>query len=175
MEPGVSEELQLRVPRFRPSNDWFVSRRSGAIHEMFVWSHAERLMRLMYELSEHLEPEVDLSIESRRDGRVWHGSVLPLNEVRSTIEMLVQSMSRFGGVELSVYTPDDQLTITSSLGLVIYARSDRWVYLLEAMGFTERANPPQQSWDADGAPLDDAPELTRDLELAVRQLKLTAG
>jgi hypothetical protein len=171
----VSEELQLRVPRFRPSNDWFVSRRSGAIHEMFVWAPAERLMQLLYQLSEHLDPEVDLSIESRRDGRVWRGSMLPINEVRSTIEMLEQSMSRYGGVELSVYTPDDQLTITSSLGLVIYARSDRWVYLLEAMGFAERAHAPQQSWNADGAPLENAPELTRDLELAVRQLKLMAA
>ncbi len=169
----MSEELQLRVPRFRPSNDWFVSRRSGAIHEVFVWSHAERLMQLMYELSEYLDPEVDVSIESRRDGRAWHGSVLPLNEVRATIEMLAQSMAQFGGVELSVYTADDQITITSSLGLVIYARSDRWVYLLEAMGFVERASPPQPSWNADGAPLEGAPELLRDLELAARQLKLS--
>lgn len=168
----MSEELQLRVPRFRPTNDWFVSRRTGAIHELFVWANAERLMRLVYDLGEHLDPEVDVCIESRRDGRVWQGSLIPINEVRATIEMLEQSVSQFGGIELSVYTADDQLTITASLGLVIFARSDRWVYLLEALGFVERANAPQQLWNAEGAPLGDAPELMRDLELAARQLKL---
>ena len=42
-------------------------------------------------------------------------------------------------MELSVYTGDDQLTLNPYLELFIYARTDRWLYLLEGKGLEEQS------------------------------------
>ena len=132
------EDLRLRVPRFRPVPDWFVSRTRGGLSEVFAWANAERIVSVFHALTEHLDPAVDVSVESRREGRTWRGELLPLPDVRDVVGRLQLPLAMYGGVEVCVYTPDDQLTLTPGLALVIYARSDRWLYLLEGMGFSER-------------------------------------
>ena len=62
----------------------------------------------------------------------------PLPDVRDTIARLKLLLARFGGVELSVYTPEDQLTLNPHLELFIYSRTDRWLYLLEGEGWRSR-------------------------------------
>ncbi len=167
------EDLRLRVPRFRPVPDWFVSRARGGLSEIFAWANAERIVSAFHALTEHLDPAVDVNIECRRDGATWRGELLPLPDVRDVVGRLQLPLAMYGGVEVCVYTPDDQLTLTPGLALVIYARSDRWLYLLEGMGFAERETVPEPAWDSDAAPLGDAPELTRGLELAVERLGLS--
>ncbi len=172
MIPPDSDDSMLRVPRFRPVPEWFMVRSRGGVHELFAWAVSERVVNVLHALTAQLDPAVDVCIESRRDGRVWRGELLPLPDVREVLGRLQLPLATYGGVEISIYTPDDQLTLTSSLALVIYARSDRWVYLLEGMGFEERKAAPTPVWDADHAPLGDAPELDRALELAVERLAL---
>lgn len=169
------EPSSLRVPRFRPVPDWFVASRRGGVHELFAWSNAERIVNVLHALSAHLDPAVDLVLASSRDAQSWRGELLPLPDVRDALGRLQSPIASYGGVELSIYSPDDQLTLTESLGLVIYARSDRWVYLLEGMGFEERAEAPPPSWEATGTPLGEAPELERAIALVVEQLDLTVG
>jgi len=166
------DPLELRVPRFRRVQDWFMVRRRGAVHEVFAWANAERIVDVLHALAAQLDPAVDVCVESRRSGGVWQGELLPLPDVREALGRLQTPLATYGGVEFTVYTPDDQLTLTTSLALVIYARSDRWVYLLEGMGFEERHDAPTPAWDADAAPLGSAPELELALEFAVERLGL---
>ncbi len=172
MHESNRERLELRVPRFRQVQDWFLVRRRGGVHEIFAWAHAERIVDVMHALAAQLDPAVDVCIESRRSGNVWQGELLPLPDVREVLGRLQTPLATYGGVEVAVYTPDDQLTLTATLALVIFARSDRWVYLLEGMGFEERLNAPEPAWDAGASPLGDAPELERALEFAVEHLDL---
>jgi hypothetical protein len=172
MQDFDREPLELRVPRFRRVQDWFMVRRRGGVHEIFAWANAERIVDVLHALCAQLDPAVDLCIESLRSGDVWQGELLPLPDVREVIGRLQTPLATYGGVEMTVYTPDDQLTLTPALGLVVYARSDRWVYLLEGMGFEERHEAPLPAWDADAAPLGAAPELDRALAFAVERLAL---
>lgn len=165
-------EAEWRVPRFRPTSDWYVVGQRGPLVECMVWSTAERLLRVYLSLLEHLDAEVDIAIESARDGAAWRGELRALSDVRAALTPLQRPLVMHGGVEVSVYTPDDQLTITRVLGLVIYARSDRWVHLLDAMGFTERPAIPPADWDAERAPLADAPALRSAVAQAVQLLAL---
>lgn len=165
-------ETEWRVPRFRPAADWYVVGQRGALVECVVWSTAERLLRVYLSLLEHLDTSVDVAIESTRDGGRWRGELLMLSEVRAALTPLQRPLVLYGGLEVSVYTPDDQLTITEALGLVIYARSDRWVYLLDAMGFAELPAVPPADWDPERAPRTDAPALRMAVERVVQLLAL---
>ena len=53
--------------------------------------------------------------------------------------MKIAARRTFGGVEFAVYTSDDQLTLNPHLELFIYARTDRWFYLLQGKGLEEQA------------------------------------
>jgi len=172
MDDSERDPLELRVPRFRRVQDWFMVRRRGGVHELFAWANAERIVDVLHALTAQLDPAVDVCIESRRSGKSWQGELLPLPDVREVLGRLQTPLATYGGVECTVYTPDDQLTLTAALALVIYARSDRWVYLLEGMGFEERDDAPTPAWDADAAPFGLAPELDRALEFAIERLDL---
>lgn len=165
-------DAEWRVPRFRPSGDWYVVGQRGPLVECVVWSTAERLLRVYLSLLEHLDGEVDIAIESARDARGWRGDLRPLSEVRAALTPLQRPLVLHGGVEISVYTPDEQLTITTALGLVIYARSDRWVYLLDALGFSERTEAPPADWHPERTPPADAPALRAAVEQVVITLAL---
>jgi hypothetical protein len=51
-----------------------------------------------------------------------------------------------GGVELSLFTDSDQLTLTPEMLLVIYAHTDRWTYLLDGLGLLERPDMAVPVW-----------------------------
>lgn len=169
---SAESDAEWRVPRFRPTSDWYVVGQRGPLVECVVWSTAERLLRVYLSLLEHLDGEVDVALESLRDARSWRGELRALSDVRAALTPLQRPLVMHGGVEVSVYTPDEQLTITPALGLVIYARSDRWVYLLDAMGFSERPAAPPVDWHPERAPLTEAPALRAALSQAVQLLSL---
>jgi len=60
------------------------------------------------------------------------GSDMALPDVRDAVARLKVPLSTYGGVEITLFTPEDQLTLTPQIELFIYSRSDRWMYLLIA-------------------------------------------
>jgi len=172
MVSNGESDTEWRVPRFRPAIDWYVVGQRGPLVECVVWSTAERLLRVYLSLLEHLDGEVDLVIETARDAGRWRGELRSLSDVRAALTPLQRPLVIHGGVEVSVYTPDEQLTITTALGLVIYARSDRWVYLLDAMGFSERSEAPPADWHPERAPMGSAPALQVAVDQIVERLAL---
>jgi hypothetical protein len=81
-------------------------------------------------------------------------------------------LANAGGVEIAVYTGDDQLTLNPQVELFIYARSDRWLYLLLGLGLEERTLLATRSWKMARREFDPAPELTSELEAAAARLGL---
>jgi hypothetical protein len=143
IDAGIGAEL---ATRFRRESDWFVASRRGSIHVASVGTIGERAVDLLRALAVHLDPAVDVVLESLRDGAVWEGRLLALPDVREAIGRLRLPLAMYGGVELTLVTPEDQLTLTPELAIVIYARSDRWLFLLEGMGLVERAAAPPPVW-----------------------------
>lgn len=159
--------------RHRAVDDWFVVSRVSALWCTQVVTTAERTVDLLHALSQQLDPAVDVHCEDVRRARRWSGTLLPLPDVREVVGRLRLPLASYGGVELSLYTPEDQLSLTPELLLVIYARTDRWTFLLEGMGLVERESAPPPTWIPDREALRAAPALEAALTTAVARLSLT--
>ena len=159
--------------RFRSGVDGFTFEKNGETYEAYVGANAERVVDLFYTLSEHLSPAIDLAIEDLRSESTWHGETIALPDVRDAIARLKVPLATYGGVEFTLYTPDDQLTLTPQLELFIFARSDRWYYLLQGLGLEERAALADRSWRSKGWDHAAAPTLSAAIAAAAERLTLS--
>jgi hypothetical protein len=158
--------------RFRTAADGFKFSSDDGVFSAHVVANAERVVDLMHSLSEQLPPAVDVTIEDHRSGRTWKGESLPLDDVREQIARLKVLLARYGGVELAVYTSEDQLTLNPYLELFIYSRTDRWYYLLEGRGLEEQGMVRTKSWKQRRAQFPAAAELVNAIQTVVERLGL---
>src|SRR5688500_5187161 len=117
--------------RFRAGIDGFTFVQENDYYAAHVVASAERVVDLFHTLAEELPPAVDLAIEDYRTGRTWEGKNLALPDVRDAIARLRVPLAAYGGAEVSVFSPEDQLTLNAHLELFVYARTDRWLYILQ--------------------------------------------
>lgn len=157
--------------RFRAGIDGFTFTKEGDHYVAHVVANAERVVDLFHTLGEELPPAVDVAIEDYRTSRAWEGQNVALPDVRDAIARLKVPLAAYGGVEFSVYSPEDQLTLNAHLELFIYARTDRWLYLLQGKGLQEEADLPVRRWRQRG--FDPVPELMNALTLVAERLGLT--
>lgn len=176
MIPRVVVDAVGQGTRFRAHTDWFVTSSrdiaSGKVHVAEVGTTGERAVDLLHGLAFHLDPAVDVVVDSARERKAWQGHLLALPDVRDAIGRLKLTLATYGGVEVSLYTPDDQLSLTPELSLIVYARTDRWFYLLEGMGLEEKRVAPPPVWRPSRKRLAPAPELAESLRAAVERLAL---
>jgi hypothetical protein len=158
--------------RFRVSADGFTFSHEGDVYTAHVVANAERVVDLFYALSEDLPPAVDVVLDDLRSGRSWKAEAAALPDVREAIARLKLLLARYGGVELSVYTNDDQLTLNPYLELFIYARTDRWLYLLEGKGLEEQPNVHTKSWKTNRQHFPAAPDLVNAVTAGAERLGL---
>ncbi|HMC56851.1 MAG TPA: hypothetical protein VKH19_16855 [Gemmatimonadaceae bacterium] len=158
--------------RFRAPADGFTFTSEEGYYAAHVVANSERVVNLFHALAEQLPPAVDVVLEDLRSGRSWKGEALPLDDVREQINRLKVLLARYGGVELSVFTSEDQLTLNPYLELFIYSRTDRWCYLLEGKGLEEQAVVRTKSWKQRSAQFPAASELVNAIQAAVERLSL---
>ena len=158
--------------RFRPKADGFTFESRDGIFEAHATANAERVVDLFYSLAEQLPPAVDVCLEDRRSGRTWRGEALPRDDVREQIARLKVLLARYGGVELSVFSSDDQLTLTPYLELFIFSRTDRWYYLLQGRGLEKVSDVHTKTWKRPRAQFPAAAELVNAVQAAVERLGL---
>lgn len=168
---GRHAEAQI-WQRFRPSSDGFTFASEDGVYLAHVAANAERVVDLFYSLAEQMTPAVDVVLEDLRSGRTWRGEALPLDDVREQVARLKVLLARYGGVEFSIFTSEDQLTLTPYLELFIYARTDRWCYLLEGRGLEEQTVVHTKSWKQRRAQFPAAAELVNAIQTAVERLGL---
>ncbi len=146
--------------RFRTAADGFSFLNEGQFYSAHIVANAERVLDLFHSLLAHLPPAVDVSIEDARQARSWTGQSLPLPDVRDAIARLQPMLAAQGGVEIAVFTSDDQLTLNPVLELFIYARTDQWLYILQGRGLEERRAVRTKSWKLKRQQFPPAPELS---------------
>jgi hypothetical protein len=161
--------------RFRSGVDGFTFEKEGDHYEAYVGANAERVVDLFYTLSEQLAPAIDCVIEDLRSESSWHGESIALPDVRDAIARLKVPLATYGGVEFTLYTADDQLTLTPQLELFIYSRTDKWLYLLQGKGLEERASLADRSWRSQSWDRAPAPTLSAAIASAAERLALTPG
>jgi len=158
--------------RFRSPADGFTFTSEDGYFAAHVVANAERVVDLFHSLTEHLPPAVDLALDDLRSGRSWKGEALPLDDVREQLARLKVLIARYGGIELSVFTSEDQLTLNPYLELFIYARTDRWYYLLEGKGLEEQRTVHTKSWKQRRTQFPAAADLVNAIDTAVERLGL---
>jgi hypothetical protein len=158
--------------RFRSGADEFTFAEGDTHYEARVVANAERAVDLFFVLTEQLPPAVDVWLEDVRGRRAWRGADVALPDVREAVARLKVVLAAYGGVELAVYSADDQLTLTPDLELYAYARTDRWLYILQGKGLVEARTPPPDADAVSADELGDAPELADALDAAAERLAL---
>lgn len=158
--------------RFRPGTAVFESRQERGLHVVRVGADMERSIGLLHDLSEHLPAVVDFSVECLRSKRRFYGEALNLPEVREAVARLKVPLLASGGVELAVFTAEDQLVLSPMLDLWIYSRTDRWVYLLVGDGLEEVEAVPPRNWGVGRDEFTGAPELVAAVEKTAERLTL---
>ncbi|MBA2684445.1 MAG: hypothetical protein ABI884_07455 [Gemmatimonadota bacterium] len=160
--------------RFRSAADGFVFSKEDDYYSAHVVAHAERIVDLLLALIEQLPPAIDVAIVDARRKRKWRGDRLPLPDVRDALTRIKTLVAAAGGVEIAIYSGEDQLTLNPMLELFIYARTDRWLYLLQGKGLEERRLVRTNSWKLSRHEFPAAPELEFALDTFVESLGLTA-
>jgi hypothetical protein len=160
--------------RFRSGLDGFTFVKEGEHYAAHIVTNAERAVDLFHVLMEQLPPAVDLAIDDRRGRRSWTGDQIALPDAQDAIGRLKVALAAAGGVEIAIYTADDQITLNPQLELFIYARSDRWLYLLLGMGLEERTVVATRSWKLLHRDFEPAPELSEGLAAMATRLGLKA-
>lgn len=158
--------------RFRSDADVFAMRREADVYVAEVRASPERSVELFHELTEMMPEIVDLAVHCFRTGREYVGEGLHLSEVTDTVARLKVPLTASGGVELSVYTGDEQLCLSPLLDLWVYAKSDRWLYLLLGRGLEERADLPPREWSVKPNEFMGAPELVDAVSSTAERLTL---
>jgi hypothetical protein len=158
--------------RFRSGVDSFTFTEDVGYYCAHVVANTERVVELLHALIEELPPAVNVYVEDIRTDRAWHGERLALPDVRDTFARLKLPLTSHAGVEFCVYTADDQLTLTPELELYIYARTDRWLYVLLGKGLIESNELPGAAWRLGPDDLEASVELQDALARAVEQLGL---
>ncbi len=161
--------------RFRSGQDGFTFTRTEDHYEAKVSANSERIVDLFYTLSEVLPPAVDVFVEDKRSQSSWRGESVALPDVRDVVARLKVLLSSFGGIEMTFYTPEDQVTLTPQLELVIFSRSDRWLYLLQSKNLEERAALADRAWGGASWDRTRAPALSDALASAASRLSLRSA
>jgi hypothetical protein len=161
--------------RFRSGQDGFTFTRTGDIYEAKVVANAERVVDLFFTLSELMAPAVDVYIKDMRSQTTWSGETVALPDIRDAVARLKVPLSTYGGVEVTLYTPDDQITLTPQLELFIYSRSDRWVYLLTSMNLEERSSIEERLWGMSSWERAPAPALSDAVAAAAERLSIKSA
>ena len=158
--------------RFRSGADGFTFLKESDYYSAHLVANAERVVDLFHALTEHLSPAVEVAVEDARSGRKWKADGVALPDVRDALARLKVPLSTYGGVEFSVYTSEDQLTLNPHLELFIYARTDRWLYVLQGKGLQEQRMVRTKSWKLSRPQFPPAPDLDAALASAVERLGL---
>jgi hypothetical protein len=158
--------------RFRPDADLFSVRQEEGVYATEVRSSPEGAVDLFHELTEQMPGVVDLALDCLRTGRRYVGESLQRHEVTETVARLKVPLVASGGVELSVYTGDEQLCLSPMLDLWIYAKSDRWLYLLMGRGLEEATELPPRTWSVAPNEFTGAPELVDAVTQTAQRLTL---
>ena len=159
--------------RFRTSVDGFSFVAEDDHHVAHVVANAERVVDLFLALAEHMPPAVDIAIDDARTGRRWHGEGLALPDVRDVLARVKALLATFGGVEISIFTREDQVTLTSVIELFVFARTNRWLYILQGKGLEERGVLRPKSWKLKRHEFPASPELVEAIGKVADALHLT--
>ena len=161
--------------RFRTAPEGFTAvHEAGGYWAFHVVCGAARLVELHEALLGDLSGTVSVAIDDRHTRRAWKGEGCEATAVRAAVAALRAPLATHGGVEITVFTEHDQVTLNPMLEVFIYSHSERWASVLEGKGLAEQRMVRTRSWRVGQPDVGAAPELSDAVAAAVRALGLAA-
>src|SRR5436853_7745917 len=119
-----------------------------------------------------MAPAVEVMIYEARPETSCRTDAVAAPDIRDAVATLNMTLSTYDGVEITLFTSEDQLTLSPQLELYIYSRSDRWVYLLNSMNLEERASLEERLWGIQSWERAPAPALSDAVAAAAESLDI---
>ena len=151
-------------------------RREGDVHVAEIFAEPERSVELFASLIDELPQQIDLTIWCARSGERFAGEGRFRSEVDEGLRALLPAVAAVGGVEIALYSAEDQLTLSLSAELWVYTRSPRWPLVLASRGLVERTTADRRSWTVNAGDFCGAPHVIQAVcEVAERLTLSTSG
>jgi hypothetical protein len=161
--------------RFRDVADTFVVlRRDGLIGARAV-GNSEAMVELFIELIPEFSSLFALTIDDWRSSRVWRADGVTQNAMLDAFYGLRVPLVNAGGVEFTLEAPHEQLSLSAHLEVVIWSRTERWLYLLQRAGLREQSALRGRLWRPDRGAFAQAPVLTDGVRTMADSLAMQPG
>lgn len=170
--PESAHDVVAVGTRFYRDTEWYEVSRVGSLFVTHVVANAERAADLFHRLSAYLAPQVDVVLIDARARAGWTGYLRAIPAIREALGPLRWLLASAGGVEFTLVTADDQISLMPTLDLVVISRGDAWPGRLEREGLTQRARGSRNDTSAPPSLLAPRPELTAALTMFAQRLAL---
>jgi hypothetical protein len=140
----VSEVTVWR--RFRDVSDAYVVLQRDCLIGARAIGNSEAMVELFIELVPEFASLFTLTVDDWRDKRTWRAEGVTQNAMLDAFYGLRVPIIGAGGVEFTLEANDEQLSLSAHLEVVIWARTDRWLYLLQRAGLRERTQMRGRLW-----------------------------
>ena len=161
--------------RFGAVRDGYVVRREGDVHVAEVATAPEDAVAHFAALLDELPEQLDLAIWCARSGDRYRGEGRFRSEIAEALGPLLRHLARAGGVEITIFSAEDQLTLSLSVELWVYSRSARWPLVLAARGIEEVATLRRRAWIVRAHEFTGAPEVVQSVRDMAERLTLSAA
>ena len=158
--------------RFRDTTDSYaVVRRDGLIGTRAI-GNASTVVELFFALVPECPPVFALTVDDWRADVVMRADAVTQEALLDAVYPLRVPLIGAGGVEFTLETGGEQLTLSAQLEVVTWSRTDRWLYLLDRQGLRERPEVRGRLWRPARGAFAPASTLTSGVQTLVRQLAL---
>jgi hypothetical protein len=158
--------------RFRDTTDAFAVLRNGALTGARAIGNAEAMVELFLEMVPEFPNIFSLTVDDWRGGAVWHADSVTQAAFLDAFYALRIPVSGAGGVEFTLASEGEQLSLSSHLEVVAWAPTDRWLYLMERAGLREKSQLRGRLWRPARGAFPAAPSLASGLDAFVAALVL---
>jgi len=161
--------------RFRDASDTYMLLRRDGLVGTRALGNAEAMVELFLELTAECSPFFTLTVDDWRNDRTWRAEGLTQAALLDAFYPLRVPLIGAGGVEFTLDTGSDQLTLSAHLEVVTWSRNDRWLYLHDRAGLRERPRVRGRLWRPDRNAFPPAGALTAGVDTLVRMLALQSA
>lgn len=161
--------------RFRDASDTYqVLRRDGLIGTRAL-GNAEAMVELFIELIPEFPNLFTLVVDDWRQQQAWRAEGVSQAALLDAMYTLRVPLIGAGGVEFTLESAGDQLSLSAHLEVVTWSRTDRWQYLLDRAGLRERPRVRGRLWRPDRGAFPSANVLSAGVRTMADSLALQPG
>lgn len=161
--------------RFRDTTDAYaVMHRDGLVGTRAL-GNAEAMVALFLELVGEFPGMFSLHVDDWRDDAAWTAGEVTQAGLLDAFHAIRVGVISSGGVEFTLTSAEEQLSLSAHLEVVTWSRTDRWLYLHDRAGLRERPSVRGRLWRPKRGAFPQSEAVTSGLRGFVQALGLTRG